>query len=213
MGRLGLVLLGLLVSGVFVAGILVLLDNDSEEPESPGAQSGAGTGLLLSSTRENLAICIELVGEASLSADASELRVLSTEAVTEAMADIVKHPVWLRTTSLSGAVEVVVDADCPGEANVQCDDGPDFIPLFCDGVLVTEPSPYRLFVFVVSEADLQGATGGLTRGLTSLEHVCWGDSCIGVTTATWVSKTEIADRDETYALVAEALGLVEARGD
>ncbi len=202
----------LLVGSVIVAGILVVADNGSESPASPGAQSvgGPAGGLLLWNTRESLAICIDVAGEASLRADASELRALSTRAVTEAMADVVKHPVWQRTASIQG-VEVVVDPDCPGQAKMQCPERPELLPIGCESSFVTEPSPYRLFVFVVSEADLQRVTGGLTQRLTPLEHLCGGDSCMGVTTATWVSEMEVVDPGALYALVGEGLGILEPR--
>lgn len=214
MGRLVLVLLGILVSGVFVAGIFVLVDDDSGEPASPGAQTvgGPAGSMRLWSTRENVAICIDVAGEASLRAGASELRVLSTEAVNEAMEDVVTHSVWLATESLSeAAIDVIVDPDCPGEAKMQCPENSKLLALGCESSLVSEPSPYRLFVFVVSEADLQRVTGGLAERLTTLEHVCAGDSCDVVTTATWVSEMEVADRGALYELLAEALGLSKPR--
>ncbi len=211
MRRLVLASVVLLVGAVVVAGILVVAD-DSGEPASPGAQAvgGPAGGLLLWSTRENVAICIDVAGEASLGADASELRVLSTDALTEAMADVVAQPAWQGTASISG-VEVVVDPDCPGEAKMQCPEKPDGLALYCRGSVVSEPSPYVLFVFVVSEADLQRVTGGLTERLTILERMCSGDSCISVTSATWVSEMELADRGALYELVAEGLGLIEPR--
>ncbi len=206
----------LLVTAVSTFAVLTVLNVDvldigtaQEEVAPPGGPAGS---ILLWSTREKLAICIDVGGEASLRADASELRVLSTEAVTDAMADVVEHPVYQGSASVSG-VEVIVDPDCPGQAKMQCPEDPERPAIGCVSSLVTEPSPYRLFVFVVSEADLQRVTGGLTERLAAIEHVCTGDFCDVVTSVTWVSEKEAADRGALYELLAEGLGLIEPRGD
>ena len=199
MGRLVLVLLGILVGGVFVAGSFMLVDDDSEESESPGAQGGA-------------LLCVDLAGDAAVRGDADELRRLATEAVADAIAEIVKHPYWQATASFpSAANEVTIHPDCPGQPQMDCPEDPRLFPINCIGSRVSEPSPYLLFVFVGSDADLERVTGPLTERRSMLEYTCVGDSCQEETSATWVSETELSDAEEVYALVAEGIGILRPR--
>lgn len=194
-----LVLLGLLIGGVFVAGILAVADDG--EPTSPGAPTDAAALL-----------CVDLAGDASARSNSDELRHLATAAVADAVAELSTHRYWSLTPDLSlSAARAAIDPDCPGEPKMECPEDPLMPPIGCVGYRVSEPSEYSLFVFIVSEADIEVVTLGLPERRSTLEVMCGGDLCTEVTGATWVSEAELSDPEEMYALIAEGLGLIKPR--
>lgn len=189
-----------------------VLDQGQANESEPQLSGGPSGDLLGWSTRDKLAICVEIVGEASVRGDAADAQAALTQDAADAMQDVAADSYWESSERLSKAVgEMVIDAGCPGDAKLDCPERPGLLPIDCGGGPVAEPGPYTLFVFVVSGDDLLRVTGGLTRRFSTVEVLCAGDSCDEVTSAVWVSEEESKDREALYALLAEGIGIKEPR--
>ncbi len=147
-------------------------------------------GLLLTANRDRLAICVQAVGvDSSLEAKAKS-------AIETALVEVAKHPRW-EATGL-GVASPVVDIGCPS--------GPASRDL--ETQFVTEPSFYRLFVFVLPQEEFDVPFAGLPRLRTaSQEVVCEGDSCGEVTSGLYIHSGELGDVAFLTDALAQGVGL------
>jgi hypothetical protein len=193
-------------------GVNVIQGGQAHSPdEEPPADGGPRADLLLWSTRETLAICVEVGGEAALREGAGELQDLSLHFAALALEEVAKDPYWQRSSSDEAVANPIIDAGCPGEVKLDCPESPGLPGIACTGSEVTIPSPYRLFVFVLSEADLKSVTGPLTERRGTQEVICGGDECTEVTSVTWVSEVEVLDSKALHDLIAEGVGVRKPR--
>jgi hypothetical protein len=173
-------------------------------PDPPPAASAPPppSVAFLAPNRERLAICVDGVGDAA--AAISEGR----EQVESALAVVASHPLFERAGL--GAAQPVVDEGCPHdpyllEPGVYWEDG---IPIAGAGRVVPEVSIYRLFVFLVTPADLARAIDG-TRPVRSAaeEMLCAGHQCWEVTTGIYLTPDEAADEAFLVEWLLRGLGL------
>jgi len=75
------------------------------------------------------------------------------------------------------------------------------------GRTVGEASYYKVFVFVVPDADVQEATGGSRWRLTTEERTCSGDSCKEVTVGVYVGESEVSDTQLLRENLGPAVGV------
>jgi hypothetical protein len=169
----------------------------------PAPPTEFGGGFLLTTNRDHLAICVEAVG-----LQTAVLDEVGTEAkanVEAALVEVAKHPLWERARSDVGTP--TVDAGCPSDP-----------PPFFEGESkapiedlrterVTQPSEYRMFVFVLAPDQLVRLMGGGQLRHWAQEMICLGDDCTEVTTSLYVDSNEVRDMAAMTSILTEALGL------
>ena len=108
------------------------------------------------------------------------------------------HPLWGRAEFGSGAPSV--DAGCP--------DGfygpPEALTVerlrkgaqLVGRGKVSDPLPYKVLVFVLSDSSANGRLGTYGVGRSAYEVVCEGNQCWEVTTALWIPEAALADESK-----------------
>jgi hypothetical protein len=135
--------------------------------------------------------------------------------VKNALGDAQKHPNWANSGySKGGGPRVEADG---------CSSDPYFLRPgvdFVDGVLVGEmllplvetASPYRLFVFAVSEKTRDTIIKGeLDVRRAPQEVICADGTCTTITTGIYVTDSELADKTFLSRTLAEGLELAPPR--
>ena len=184
------------VAGVTL-GVTTLLgvtfQGSGEAQESLGFQRVEGA--LLTANRDRLAICVEAVGvDSSLEATAKS-------GIETALTEVAKHPDW-EASGLATA-ELVIDSGCPSQPPPP--DLPDY-PKAIEvtfGHIVSEPSRYKLFVFILPRQELDAFLGGSTIRVAPQESMCEGDVCWEVTAALYLAADEISVTPLTPFLIGE----------
>lgn len=165
-----------------------------------------GGGALLTTNRDKLAICVEAVGlNSSKAADAKPR-------VEAALPEVAEHPYW----ELAGlaAFETVVDVGCPSQPPEPA--WPDQLyPIDAiQGHRVREPSPYRVFIFVLAEEELDELVAPLSTRRAPQELVCAEDiheGCREVTTGVYLAEEEFNDSALLVRQIEIAVGLGSTR--
>ncbi|MEX1195013.1 MAG: hypothetical protein WED85_08145 [Dehalococcoidia bacterium] len=204
----GLVLVGGTAAVALLIFLILTVGGVDLREEGTAQESGGFTGdLLIWSGRQELAVCVEVAGSAK-----NEQQVVASEAVesvSPALLIVSQDEAFTASERLqTAASSVVVEAECPGDAQLDCPAYPYDPPILCpDGYeIVKEPSKYRVFVYVVSDADLEQILGGATQRRGGGEHLCSGDSCSEVTSAVYVSVNELNDTQVLAGILREGLG-------
>jgi hypothetical protein len=199
-----LLAIALVAAGAAGAVVAARGQGGPEEPEPlrPGA--------LVSPNRDRLRICVQVV---RVAVDQGRAR----EAVEAALRETAKHPSWR-----SGGLDVappVVDSGCPQEPVVLKPgvvfQGPKSLEGFDIaywGSVVEEPSPYRLFVFIVPREELAAHVIGWEDFRTFIqEGLCettpYEKNCAQVTTGLYLLPEEVGNAAFVRAWLEKALGL------
>lgn len=161
--------------------------------EQPGITS---TTALLTTNRTSLKICVQSL------VPGVDSRIIQGQ-IKGAMTSVSNHPDFQRAGL--GREPVVVDAGCPSAPTIT---NPRYTSKDMSGVpaVVTTPSQYRLFVFVVSLDQLTRAFIWRPH-LTPQEMMCAGDACNEVTTAAYLTPTELLDRTALERSLTQGVGL------
>lgn len=161
--------------------------------EQPGITS---TTALLTTNRTSLKICVQSL------VPGVDSRIIQGQ-IKGAMTSVSNHPDFQRAGL--GREPVVVDAGCPSAPTIT---NPRYTSKDMSGVpaVVTTPSQYRLFVFVVSSDQLTRAFTWRPH-LTPQEMMCAGDACNEVTTAAYLTPTELLDRTALERSLTQGVGL------
>lgn len=118
-----------------------------------------------------------------------------------AFTDVVKHPDW--EASGLAAAELVIDSGCPSQPPPPgLPDYPKAIEVTF-GHIVSEPSRYKLFVFILPRQELDAFLGGSTIRVASQERMCEGDVCWEVSAALYLAADEISVTPLTPFLIGE----------
>jgi hypothetical protein len=184
-----------------VTTLLGLTFQGSGEAEQRDA-SMLKEGLLTTANRDRLAICVQAVGVDS------SLETKAKASIEAALIEVAKHPYW-EPAGYAVAESPVVDIGCPAsppplDLEAQSVNPPEDVqPSF-----VSEPSYYRLFVFVLPQGDVDTLVSGLPRLRTgSQEVVCEGDSCGTVTSGVYIGAEELGDLPLLADALQQGLGL------
>jgi len=177
----------------------------------PGSGNDQKTGgeldgsRLLTSARDRLAICVQTVG-----IDDMESSVASQAKATiqSTLARLASDPVWMDVGFSSPPP--AVDVGCPaGPALYDPQAGPrDGKTLFLvRGRDVGQASYYRVFVFILSDAEITRWAGNSGYRLTSEEFLCEVDSCVEVTAGIYLRPAEVAGGGLLEENLRRAIGL------
>lgn len=153
-------------------------------------------GTHLAEKRDRLAICVQSAGFAPEGAGLA-LELSAKSSLESALVEVTKHRLWerFRTTE----PQPIVDIGCGVEPAIYnpdvsfFDDEPPQSFLETRGRQVTQPSYYRVLVFILSTDEMNRLLGEPPFRLTTEESTCSGDSCAGVTTGLYLSPEEISD--------------------
>ncbi|OGO48290.1 MAG: hypothetical protein A2W34_06685 [Chloroflexi bacterium RBG_16_64_32] len=158
-------------------------------------------GLLLTSNRDRLAICVQAVG-----VDSSLQKKAKSE-IEEALTEVARHPRW--EASGLGVASPVVDIGCPSppsvyRAGVRLDRAGGKGLLVSPLVLVDEPSEYRAFVFILPPSEFDRLFAG-AEPYVSEELFAMGE----VTTGLYLSSAELNDQPSLTEKLKRPIGLWE----
>lgn len=198
--RLTTLLLILIVAavGIGLSGIVV-------SAHSPGDVERVN-GELRTSNRDGLSICIE-----SLVSDTGSQELQGH--VRGAMNAVTHHPQFAAEGLAAGPT--TVEIDCPGEPTIF---SPGYNPQSKLGYpfMVDSPSPYRTFVYLISEADaLESFSSQPPRTvdparplrITTQEVFCEGEICPEVTVALYLTPRDLRDAQYLQYSLTHAVGL------
>lgn len=155
-------------------------------------------GVLLSS-RENLRVCVEpepsdARGDAAANVRAALARLNGDERFRAAGYD---KPPWQAA------------ADCPAPGGLLAS-GQRHVKAggtYATGPVVSHPSPFRLFVYVVPTSEIERMFGSLPFHFAGQEVFCQERQCATVTTALYVDADAIRNEDRLVTEIEQALGL------
>ena len=191
---------------VVVTGIAITttVANSLPAGKPPPSNDKLQPGTLLTTNRDRLAICIQPVASVQFDMTEAQLRVQA------ALTELSTHPRWAEI-GLAGRAPVVVDAGCPSEAyllrsgTVVDPRKPTGDPVIQG---VAEASKYRVFLFVPPESEtarLFSVTASMRRA--PQEYLCQGNSCFEVTTALYLSFSEVRNHQFLTEWLAKVIGL------
>lgn len=155
------------------------------------------SGLLLS-TRTDLQVCVESAPD--------ETGGTAVPRIQAALGALSHEPVF---AAGYGSLEPHVVLRCPQSASLLAS-GQRHVKAggtFAAGSVTTDPSPYRLFVYVVPPAEITRMFGTLPFHFASQEVFCERGSCATVTTALYVDPLTLLDDSRLAAELQQALGL------
>lgn len=163
----------------------------------PGGRA-TNTTALLATNRDGLKVCVESLVPG---VDRQTIR----GRIQGGLTSVANHPDF-QAAGL-GRRAVVVDAGCPAPPTIA---DPQYGSSRRLGrpTSVTEPSPYRLFVFVATVEQIAQAFGDRPQHITAQEVLCEKDLCPVVTTALYVTPEELGDRDVLALGLTEGVGLL-----
>ena len=163
----------------------------------PGTHATTTTALL-TTNRPGLKVCVE-----SLVPDVDTQTIRGR--VQGGLAAVANHPDY-QAAGL-GRQPVAVDAGCPARPTVA---DPRYRPSSRLGApaAVTEPSLYRLFIFIASPEQIAQAFGDRPQHITAQELLCDGDLCPVVTTALYLTPPELRDPAVLATGLTEGVGLL-----
>lgn len=187
----------LIVLGVLIGSVVL-----SAAGPSPSLKRG---DMLEVASRDRLRICVDVVDVPRSRRDYAVRR------VSEALPRVAAHPRWEKEGYGKGGGPVVA-AGCPGEPyllrpGVEVVNGQvtgDFIIPEVD-----QPSPFQLFVFVISE-ELRAKIIKGSRDVRSAaqEAFCGGGlNCATVTTGVYLTAAELENTDFVVEWLEKGLGL------
>lgn len=151
--------------------------------------------MLLTDNREELRICVE-------SLVASESTPMAREFVSEVLPTVRAHRHFEPAGYAVGTP--VVEIGCPGSPNL---DSPHWNSKLGAPTIVSVPSTYRLFVYVMNPQELAALFKTQGPRTTAQEIVCEGDECAQVTTAVFVTPEELRDMKTLVTSLNHGLGL------
>uniref|UniRef100_A0A831X2F6 Uncharacterized protein n=1 Tax=Thermorudis peleae TaxID=1382356 RepID=A0A831X2F6_9BACT len=192
--RTGILLVLILAIGVLARELV---------PRMLRAQSVHFTdGLLLTTNRDRLALCVEPVAAPTVDLEVARQR------MDAALATLTQHPHW-RPAGLAQNAPVV-EIGCPGkpyllEPGVSVKGGkPTGDPV---AQRVDVPSRFRVFVYILPEPELARIFGDTSIRRAPQEMFCEGDSCAEVTTGLYLSPREVHDAPFLSDQLAKVIGL------
>lgn len=163
----------------------------------------------LTTNRDHLGICVQTTSTASLTADDARSR------VSEALELVQQEEYWPDAFATG---RVAVDAGCPTIGSLLSPDNP-VKPSgkgFQGGearvnLIVDSASPYLLYVFVLSDAELQALFGSVSNRAQAQEMLCDENrQCAQVTTGVYISDRELDDAAFLADWLSKGIGLVPA---
>ncbi len=160
-------------------------------------------GLLLTSNRDRLAICVQAVGVDS------SLEATGKSAIEAALTEVAKHPRW--EASGLGVASPVVDIGCPSppsvyRAGVRLQPGAGKGLVVYPAVVVDEPSEYRAFVFILPASEFDRLFAGADPYVVE-ELFARGE----VTTGLYLSSDELNDQPSLTEKLKRPIGLWEPK--
>lgn len=192
----------LVVLGIVGAAALAVATVTGQIPPRGERDPKRTESLLLTTNRDQLAICVQGIGvPAAASQDARQQ-------VEARLPQVARHPAWARG-GLTG-VRTVVDTNCASEPyllkpGVTYQDGS---AAGSAPPVVTEPSRYRLFVYVLSPAELGRAIRGQRDVRYAPQEVtCEAATCTTVTTAIYLTPDEFYNPQRLDEWLVKGLGL------
>ncbi len=201
LGSMGALVFGLVVTylALSLAGAVPGLGGDEK---TGGHLDGSK---LLTSARDRLAICVQTVGIGDMESSVASQAKTTIEST---LADLAGDPVWVKEDL--GSPPPVVDVGCPvGPAAYDPQAGPrDGKTLFLvRGRDVGQASYYRVFVFVLPDAEITRLAGSSGYRLTSEEFLCEVDACAEVTAGIYLRPAEVAEGGLLEENLRRAVGL------
>ena len=160
------------------------------EPDKPTVS------MLLTNNRTQLNVCVHSLVPGM---DNEETRGL----VESALAQVRKHPNF--KAARLDAADPAVDAGCPAPAQLG---SPNWDAKLGAAPIVTTASSYRLFVFVADVEQLSIAFGGRVPRTTAQEILCEGEQCSEVTTALYVTPSELRNQAASIDALTHGVGLL-----
>jgi hypothetical protein len=205
----GVTAFGTIIAALATLALLSALGDETSEGISghEDAVSGGATGDLLRwSTRDSLAVCVELSG--AINQTRGPLNAAEIQDMIDALRDVGERPYFDRSDRLkSAASQPQVHVGCPTDAIFECPDAAR-PPVVCDlGQVVEDPGPYVLHIFVMSNNDLARVLGHETLRRGSGDVVCHLDNCFEVTAKLYLTSEELTDQSFLEEVLLEALGL------
>jgi hypothetical protein len=166
---------------------------------SQGGQAVRVEGTLLTANRDRLRLCVQ----AAPRDPATEGRAVSL--IQSALAELKgRHPRWLA----AGLKEEqpVVEPGCPSDPALL---RPGAEPIVGDPYTsrVTEPSKYRVFVFILPQAEIDRLFARWPLRQVVQEFICLGHVCPEVTSGLYLSMEEIENRQFLSDALAKSIGL------
>lgn len=155
-------------------------------------------GVLLSS-RPNLKVCVE--------PDPSDARGDAVAGVHGALARLNSDATFRAGGYAEPAWQLARNCPEPGRLLVSGQRHAKAGGTYALGPEATNPSPFTLFVYVVSTAEIQRMFGSLPFHFAGQEVFCQERQCATVTTALYVDKDTVSDQDRLVAELEMALGL------
>lgn len=194
-----LLLLGLVVATV----VLFLAPALGGEPQHAHAAGPYNIrSLLLTPNRDRLALCIQPVAGSGLAAD--EVRAL----VQTTLPRVATHQYW--AVAGLAVAPPVVEVGCPSEPYLlrpgAAMAGAKEVGT-ADLPRVANASPYRVFVFILPEAQINAIFGVTASRAAVQELVRDGGQCGEVSTGLYLSPQELRDPQVLTGLLERAIGL------
>lgn len=188
----------LTATAVLTIGAAIGLSNPNRSEAADRPRFDPTRGVLLS-TRDSLKVCVQ--------EDASETRGQAVVRVRAAIARLSLDPRFKAAGYERPAPQV--SAGCPqpgrllasGQTHVKAGGN------FASGPEVSNPSPFRLFIYVVSASDIQRMFGSLPFHTAGQEAFCEERQCATMTTALYVDLETVLDPSRLVAEVELGLGL------
>lgn len=157
-------------------------------------------GHLLTANRDRLAVCVQALSGAALPGEAQA-------AIQGVVPAALRHPWWD-----SRLPAPTVETDCapaatpfllqPGAASIKGKPAGDFRSLY-----VARPSRFRLFVFVLPQAQITALFGDSPYRTAPQEFLCREHTCDEVTTGIYVSPWELRDAAFLKLALQRGIGL------
>jgi hypothetical protein len=157
--------------------------------------------LLLTDNRETLEVCVDTRALES-SADGA---VSQATAVETAVLAAAAHPYWSTKGLTAISSTARMDVGCP--SGPPPPDGEPQSIFEVRGWRVEAPSRYRLFVFILSDDGLTQFAGSWGYQRAPQEKLCSGDVCREVTSALYVSESQLGNAAVLQSMVEDAIGL------
>jgi hypothetical protein len=156
-------------------------------------------GLLSTTNRDRLALCVQAVGvDSALQAEAKSH-------IEKLLPQLEQHPNW----ALSGLEDTpppVVDDGCPTADAALLRPGAD-VKGGAPGSAVAEPSPYQAFVFILPQSEIDRLFEGWPLRSVSQELLREGDVGLPVTTGIYMSIEEIRSPSFLSDTMVKGIGL------